>query len=167
MHALNLPQQIMQGSLVIGQDTKVDQIIKDGVSIKLSSEGYYVFAVGRDRVDPISITKILNDEVVSINEIKIIQQDYEIQRIDGLPEQMVTPLDNEIIERIIAENEVVKEKKLIDSDYILFIYQFIIPKKGIISFILPGGSIKDQEIINVANELGLIMVFTHTRHFLH
>ena len=41
------------------------------------------------------------------------------------------------------------------------------PKKGIKSFIQPGGSIKDQEIINVANELGLIMVFTHTRHFLH
>ena len=40
-------------------------------------------------------------------------------------------------------------------------------EKGIKSFIQPGGSIKDQEIINVANELGLIMVFTHTRHFLH
>ena len=143
VHALNLPQEIMQGSLVIGQDTKVDQIIKDGVSIKLSSEGYYVFAVGRDRVDPISITKILNDEVVSINEIKIIQQDYEIQRIDGLPEQMVTPLDNEIIERIIAENEVVKEKKLIDSDYIFFINQFIIPTQGIIS-----GVFGSQRILN-------------------
>ena len=79
-HALNLPQETKQGSLVIGQDRKVDKIIKDGVSIKLSNEGYYVFAVGRDRVDPISITKILNNEVVSINEIKIIEQDYEIQR---------------------------------------------------------------------------------------
>ena len=60
-HALNLPQETKQGSLVIGQDRKVDKIIKDGVSIKLSNEGYYVFAVGRDRVDPISITKILNN----------------------------------------------------------------------------------------------------------
>ena len=142
-HALNLPQEVLQGSLVISKDNKVDQIIKDGVNIKLSKEGYYVFAVGRDRVDPISIVKILNNEVVSINEIKIIQQDYEIQRIDGLPEQMVTPLDDDIIERIIAENEVIKAKKLIDSDYIFFIDQFIIPAQGIIS-----GVFGSQRILN-------------------
>ena len=143
VHALNLPKEVLQGSLVISKDNKVDQIIKDGVSIKLSKEGYYVFAVGRDRVDPINITKILNNEVVSINEIKIIQQDYEIQRIDGLPEQMVTPLDDDIIERIIAENEVIKAKKLIDSDYIFFIDQFIIPAQGIIS-----GVFGSQRILN-------------------
>ncbi len=142
-NALNLPQEVLQGSLVISKDNNIDQIIKDGVSIKLSKEGYYVFAVGRDRVDPISITKILNNEVVSINEIKIIQQDYEIQRIDGLPEQMVTPLDDDIIERIIAENEVIKAKKLIDSDYIFFIDQFIIPAQGIIS-----GVFGSQRILN-------------------
>ena len=61
-HALNLPKEVLQGSLVIGQDNKVDQIIKDGVSVKLSKEGYYVFAVGRDRADPISVTKILNND---------------------------------------------------------------------------------------------------------
>ena len=142
-NAFNLPQEILQGSLVIGQDKKVDQIIKDGVSIKLSNEGYYVFAVGRDRVDPISITKILNDEVLSINEIKIIQQDYDIQRIDGLPEQMVTPLDDDIIERIITENKVIKEKKLIDSTHIFFVNQFIIPTQGIIS-----GVFGSQRILN-------------------
>ena len=40
-------------------------------------------------------------------------------------------------------------------------------KKGIKFFIQPGGSIRDQEIIDVANELNMIMVFTHKRHFLH
>lgn len=142
-HALNLPKEVLQGSLVIGQDNKVDQIIKDGVSIKLSKEGYYVFAVGRDRADPISVTKILNNEVVSIKKIKIIRQDYEVQRIDGLPEQMVTPLEDDIIERIIAENEVIKEKKLIETDYIFFINQFIIPTQGIIS-----GVFGSQRILN-------------------
>ena len=29
-YALNLPQEVLQGSLVIGQDSKADQIIKDG-----------------------------------------------------------------------------------------------------------------------------------------
>jgi len=33
--------------------------------------------------------------------------------------------------------------------------------------IQPGGSIRDQEIIDVANRLGMAMVFTHKRHFKH
>ncbi|MDA9642584.1 bifunctional phosphoribosylaminoimidazolecarboxamide formyltransferase/IMP cyclohydrolase, partial [Nitrosomonadales bacterium] len=33
--------------------------------------------------------------------------------------------------------------------------------------IQPGGSIKDDEIIEAADELGLIMVFTAIRHFKH
>ena len=34
-NALNLPQEVLQGSLVISKDNNIDQIIKDGVSIKL------------------------------------------------------------------------------------------------------------------------------------
>ena len=38
---------------------------------------------------------------------------------------------------------------------------------GISTVIQPGGSIKDNEVITKADELGLSMVFTKTRHFLH
>lgn len=38
---------------------------------------------------------------------------------------------------------------------------------GIIAIVQPGGSVRDQDSINAANELGLIMVFTGVRHFLH
>ena len=38
---------------------------------------------------------------------------------------------------------------------------------GIKSIIQPGGSIKDDEVIKVANELELSMVFTSIRHFYH
>ena len=33
--------------------------------------------------------------------------------------------------------------------------------------IQPGGSIRDQEVIDAANEAGLAMVFTGERHFKH
>jgi len=33
--------------------------------------------------------------------------------------------------------------------------------------IQPGGSIKDEEVIKAADELGLVMVFTGIRHFKH
>ncbi|MFN9173920.1 MAG: bifunctional phosphoribosylaminoimidazolecarboxamide formyltransferase/IMP cyclohydrolase, partial [Synechocystis sp.] len=38
---------------------------------------------------------------------------------------------------------------------------------GITTIIQPGGSLRDQDSIQAANELGLVMIFTGTRHFLH
>ncbi|MCC3382303.1 bifunctional phosphoribosylaminoimidazolecarboxamide formyltransferase/IMP cyclohydrolase [Paenibacillus farraposensis] len=40
-------------------------------------------------------------------------------------------------------------------------------KAGITAVIQPGGSIKDEESIKVANEYGIAMVFTGVRHFKH
>ena len=43
----------------------------------------------------------------------------------------------------------------------------IAAKAGISSVIQPGGSIKDNEVISKADELGLSMVLTKIRHFYH
>ena len=40
-------------------------------------------------------------------------------------------------------------------------------KEGIIAIIQPGGSMRDQESIDAANERGIAMVFTGVRHFRH
>ncbi|MEA1976075.1 MAG: bifunctional phosphoribosylaminoimidazolecarboxamide formyltransferase/IMP cyclohydrolase [Bacillota bacterium] len=40
-------------------------------------------------------------------------------------------------------------------------------KAGITAIIQPGGSIRDKEVINKANEYGITMVFTNMRHFSH
>jgi phosphoribosylaminoimidazolecarboxamide formyltransferase/IMP cyclohydrolase len=38
---------------------------------------------------------------------------------------------------------------------------------GITAIVQPGGSLRDKDSIKAANELGLVMVFTSVRHFLH
>jgi len=40
-------------------------------------------------------------------------------------------------------------------------------KAGVSSIIEPGGSIRDDEIINTANEYGMSLYFSNKRHFLH
>ncbi len=40
-------------------------------------------------------------------------------------------------------------------------------KNGIQAIIQPGGSIKDQESIDMADEYGVTMIFTDLRHFKH
>ena len=40
-------------------------------------------------------------------------------------------------------------------------------EEGISAIIQPGGSMRDQEVIDAANEHGIPMVFTGVRHFRH
>jgi phosphoribosylaminoimidazolecarboxamide formyltransferase/IMP cyclohydrolase len=42
-----------------------------------------------------------------------------------------------------------------------------IAKAGATAIIQPGGSVRDQEVIDAANKLGLAMVTTGVRHFRH
>jgi phosphoribosylaminoimidazolecarboxamide formyltransferase / IMP cyclohydrolase len=43
----------------------------------------------------------------------------------------------------------------------------VIAEAGATAIIQPGGSVRDQEVIDTANKLGLAMVFTGVRHFRH
>jgi phosphoribosylaminoimidazolecarboxamide formyltransferase/IMP cyclohydrolase len=38
---------------------------------------------------------------------------------------------------------------------------------GIVAVIQPGGSIRDDEVIDAANKAGMAMIFTKMRHFRH
>jgi len=38
---------------------------------------------------------------------------------------------------------------------------------GVTAIIQPGGSIRDQDVLDAANTAGVAMIFTGTRHFLH
>ena len=40
-------------------------------------------------------------------------------------------------------------------------------KAGVTAIIQPGGSVRDQEVIDAANEHNLAMIFTGLRHFKH
>jgi phosphoribosylaminoimidazolecarboxamide formyltransferase/IMP cyclohydrolase len=40
-------------------------------------------------------------------------------------------------------------------------------KHGITAVVQPGGSVRDDEVVEAVDRLGLVMVFTGTRHFRH
>jgi phosphoribosylaminoimidazolecarboxamide formyltransferase/IMP cyclohydrolase len=43
----------------------------------------------------------------------------------------------------------------------------ILVAAGVIAVVQPGGSIRDEEVIAVAEKAGMAMFFTGTRHFSH
>ena len=137
-----LPSSVLQGGLVVGQLEIGDSLKLNGSNIKLSKDKYFVFAIDRDEIGPMNITVLENDKIISINQIKVIKRDYEIQRINGLPKKMVTP-DEEIIKRIIADNKIIIKAKQLDLDNTFFKKNFLMPTDGIIS-----GVFGSQRILN-------------------
>ena len=105
-YSSELSKSFPQGSLVIGQNNEANEIFVDGEPIKISHDGFYVFPISREQIEPINVTYSNSDGIFLIHQISIEKQDYDIQRIDGLPEKKVTP-PKEVYERIKNENKII------------------------------------------------------------
>ena len=119
--AVTFNGKFTQGSFILGKTEKNSEVFIDKKKVKVTSDGYFVFGLGRDRK---------NDVVIKINEKKIVKKvfkrKYNIQRIDGLEEKKVTPPE-EVYERIKKENGWIGEARAINSDLTFFKNKFIAP----------------------------------------
>jgi len=43
----------------------------------------------------------------------------------------------------------------------------VLAEAGVTAIVEPGGSIRDGEVIDAADEHGVSIIFTHRRHFKH
>jgi len=113
--------KFIQGSFILGKTQPGSEVFIDKKKVKVTSEGYFAFGLGRDRK---------NDVVITINKKKIVKKvfkrEYKIQRIDGLEEKKVTPPE-EVYERIKRENKWIGEARAINSNLTFFKNKFINP----------------------------------------
>jgi murein DD-endopeptidase MepM/ murein hydrolase activator NlpD len=113
--------KFIQGSFILGKTDPGDEILIDKKKVNVTSEGYFVFGLGRDRN---------NDVVIKINKKKItkkvLKREFKIQKIDGLDEKKVTPPEKDY-ERIKKENKMIANARTIDSNLTFFTKKFIIP----------------------------------------
>ena len=119
--AVTFNGKFIQGSFIIGKTEPGSTVFIDKEKVKVTSDGFFVFGLGRDRK---------NDVVITIDKKKIVKKvfkrKYNIQRIDGLEEKKVTPPE-EVYERIKRENKWIGEARAINSDLTFFVKKFIIP----------------------------------------
>jgi len=124
--AVTFEGKFIQGSFILGKTEPGSEVFIDKKKVKVTSDGYFAFGLGRDRK---------NDVVININEKKIIKKvfkrEYKIQRIDGLEEKKVTPPE-EVYERIKRENKWIGEARSINSDLVFFKNKFINPLENAI-----------------------------------
>jgi murein DD-endopeptidase MepM/ murein hydrolase activator NlpD len=141
VYAVEFKGKFFQGHFIIGQTEPGSKIIIDKKEIKVSKEGYFVFGIDRDRKFDILITNISDRKKEKIIK-KVFKRKYNIQKIDGLPEDKVTPPE-EVYKRIKKENNAIGEARAINSNLNYFKNKFIMPLDGIIT-----GVYGSQRILN-------------------
>jgi len=139
--AIEFNGKFIQGHFIIGKTEPKSKIIIGKKEVKVSKDGYFVFGIDRDRKFDVLVTKIKEGKKEKIIK-KVFKRKYKIQRIDGLPENKVTPPE-EVYKRIKDENYRIGEARAINSNLIFFKNKFIIPVDGIIT-----GVYGSQRILN-------------------
>ena len=140
--ALTFEGKFIQGSFILGKTEPDSEVFIDKKKVKVTSDGYFVFGLGRDRKYDVVIT--LNKDGNKQKIVKKVQKrKYNIQKIDGLEEKKVTPPE-EVYERIKRENKWIGEVRAIDSDLTFFTKEFIIPVENAII----SGVYGSQRILN-------------------
>lgn len=138
---LELAGQAVQGGLVLGRVDPGSAVAVDGRPVRVSADGVFVVGFGREAVKA-ALEVAYPDGRRARREIAVAPRRFDIQRIDGLPERMVTP-PPEALERIKRENEEVAAVRQRDDARTDFLASFQWPVVGRIS-----GVYGSQRILN-------------------
>ena len=128
--AIDFEGKFRQGHFIIGKTEPKSKIWIDKKLVKVSSGGFFVFGIDRDRKYDLVITKEKNGKKEKIIK-KIQKREYRIQKIDGLPEKKVTP-PKELYDRIKQENKIISNARSIESNLTFFKEKFIPPLENAI-----------------------------------
>ena len=123
--AVELNGKFIQGHFIIGKTDPSSKVKIDKKQIRVSKDGYFAFGLARDRKYDVVITIEKNGVKEKITK-RIQKRKYNIQRIDGLEEKMVTPPE-EVYERIKKDNKLIAQARAVDTDLDYFKDKFIIP----------------------------------------
>jgi len=107
---LQLPEQLQQGQLVVGHAPKGAKIEFAGRRVLVGKDGVFVVGLGRDA--PVEEKLHIRYSNGKANDVvlKIAKREYETERVNGLPQQTVTP-NPELMKRIERERARVAETR--------------------------------------------------------
>ena len=141
VHAIEFQGKFLQGHFILGKTNPGAKILVGKKEVKVSKDGFFVFGIDRDQKFDLVFTKIIEEKKTTITK-KVLKRKYNIQRIDGLAENKVTPPES-VYKRIKKENNAIGKARAINSDLQFFKEKFIMPVEGIIS-----GVYGSQRILN-------------------
>lgn len=131
-----------QGGIVFGQTEPGTALVLDDLPVRVDGDGAFVFGFHRDA--PATATLIITrpDGSVERRTLEVEAREFAVQRIDGLPENMVSP-PQEVMDRILRDIAEVKAARATERPESDFRSGFVWPATGRIS-----GVYGSQRILN-------------------
>ncbi|HEX5057285.1 MAG TPA: M23 family metallopeptidase [Gammaproteobacteria bacterium] len=139
---LMLEGHLTQGGLLIGRTVPGARVEYGEYTPRVSPEGVFIVGFGRDAELKQSIRLVGPDGKSETHVIDLAGREYEVQHVDGLPQEKVTPPKKEW-DRIARESELIKNARSNDAERSDFLKGFIWPAEGIVS-----GVYGSQRILN-------------------
>jgi murein DD-endopeptidase MepM/ murein hydrolase activator NlpD len=121
-----------QGGLVVAEVAPGTRVWVEDRELRVTPEGRFVFGFHRDDPERVRLRLRRVDGSEVRYDYTVSQREYAVQRIDGLPEGMVTP-PQEVLDRINRENRRVARARSDDSAFDGFSEGFVWPTRGRIS----------------------------------
>jgi murein DD-endopeptidase MepM/ murein hydrolase activator NlpD len=141
-----------QGGLVVGHTDPGAAVSIDGKSVSVSPDGIFVFGIAYDRTAAISVKAQFADGSSETQSVTPITRKYEVQTVNGLPQNTVTP-PAEDLARMKAEHARLAEARRVDTPQTWFAEPFDWPFPGIVSGIY--GSQRIDNGVPMAAHLGV------------
>jgi murein DD-endopeptidase MepM/ murein hydrolase activator NlpD len=135
---------LKQGSLVLGRTAAGAAVTVNGAPVLVSDGGLFAFGFEYDRKTPARVTAAFRDGSREMQDVQPIARTYEVQRINGLPEEFVSPPPG-IQKRIDRENAMILAARKHDTAGIGFSEPFDWPTTGIISSVFGSQRILNGE----------------------
>ncbi len=140
--AIELTGKVTQGGLITAKVKAGAEVTLDDKPLKVSPTGIVVFGFGRDERGERWLRWREPGGQWQQRRLVITEREYRIQRIDGLPQKMVTP-DPDVLTRIRDDNAQVAQARKTVSQHTFFAEGFIWAAEGPIS-----GVYGSQRVLN-------------------
>jgi hypothetical protein len=141
---LTLDGTATQGGLVRGTVAPGATVTLDGKPVRVAPDGHFIVGFGRDAAPTAALDVIAPDGSVMHRDLAVTPRQWDVRRIDGLPEEEVTP-DAETLARIHRESAEFGAALDTDSTALFFEQKLQWPVTGTISGIYGSQSILDGQ----------------------
>jgi murein DD-endopeptidase MepM/ murein hydrolase activator NlpD len=139
---IELKGHFTQGGLVTGKAPPGSRVTFEGRDVRLTADGVFLIGFGREAAPAARLEVQLPDGRVERRTLKVASRQYDIQRIDGLPDRQVSPPPEDLV-RIREDQTLVATIRARDTPEPYFLAGFIWPAIGPIS-----GVYGSQRILN-------------------
>ncbi len=141
---LALRDDVTQGAMVRGATSAGAAVTMNGQSLPVSAEGAFVFAVARAFEGDVTLRATDVDGSTAELIVPVANREFEVQRIDGLPQDKVTPpRTQEVQDRIWQDVVQIRKGRGVESQRTDFTEAFLWPVDGIVT-----GVFGSQRILN-------------------